>query len=79
MRTIAQGELFRVLEHRIFGINANPFRYYILEDSTNASRSGGVDYNVKITYYRWYTEPQMKLMCHDLFADVFAKGVWQKP
>lgn len=78
MRTIAQGELFRVLEHRIFGINANPFRYYILEDYTNASRSGGVDYNVKLTHYYWYTEPQMKLCCNDLFEDVFSAGVWPK-
>ena len=49
MKTIAQGEKFRVLEHRVFGINMNPFRYYILEDEREATRSQGVDYNVKLT------------------------------
>ena len=49
MKTIAQGKKFRVLEHRVFGLNINPFRYYILEDERNATRSQGVDYNVKLT------------------------------
>ncbi len=78
MKTIAQGEKFRVLEHRVFGINMNPFRYYILEDSREATRSQGVDYNVKLSYFYWYTEPQMKLHCHDIFDDVFKEGVWYK-
>ena len=76
MRTIAQGEKFRVLEHRVLGLNMNPFRYYILEDSREATRSQGVDYNVKITYFYWYTEPMMKLYCNDIFNDVFKQGVW---
>ena len=54
----------------------NPFRYYILEDSREATRSQGVDYNVKITYFYWYTEPMMKLYCNDIFNDVFKQGVW---
>ena len=77
MKTIAQGEKFRVLEHRVFGLNMNPFRYYILEDERNATRSQGVDYNVKLTYFYWYTETQMKLYCHDIFDDVFKQGVWR--
>ena len=76
MKTIAQGEKFRVLEHRVFGLNMNPFRYYILEDNREATRSQGVDYNVKITYFYWYTQPMMKLYCHDIFDDVFKQGVW---
>ena len=78
MNLIAQGEKFRVFEHRVFGINASPLRYHILEDSTDSTRSQGVDYNVKLTYFYWYTEPQMKLHCHDIFDDVFAQGVWIK-
>ena len=78
MKTIAKGEKFRVLEHRVFNINMNPFRYYILEDSREATRTMGVDYNVKITYFYWYTEPMMKLYCHDIFDDVFKQGVWKK-
>ena len=78
MKTIAEGKMFRVLEHRVFGINMSPFRYYILEDMTNSSRTLGVDYNVKLTYFYWYTEPQIKLHCRDLFDDVFSLGVWTK-
>ena len=78
MKTIAQGEKFRVLEHRIWGINASPFRYYILEDYTNSTKSQGVEYNVKLTYYRWQTEAQMKLICHEEYDDVFKEGVWIK-
>jgi len=77
MRTIALGEKFRVLEHRVFGINMSPFRYYILEDYRDWSKVAGVDYNVKLTYFYWYTEPQMKLYCHEIYSDVFKKGVWK--
>ena len=35
MKLVAEGDKFRVFEHRVLGINASPFRYFILEDSTN--------------------------------------------
>ncbi len=76
MNLIAQGEKFRVFEHRVFGINASPLRYHILEDSTDSTRSQGVDYNVKLTYYYWQTLPQMKMLCKELFEDNFKPGVW---
>ena len=77
VRTIAEGEYFRVLEHRALGINMSPFRYYILEDYRESTRVAGVDYNVKLKYFYWYTEPQMKLYCSNIYRDVFQKGVWK--
>ena len=77
MTLVAQGEKFRVFEHRVFGINASPFRYFILEDSSNSTRSQGVDYNVKLTNYYWQTKSQMKLLVKDMFNDDLAPGVWK--
>ena len=76
MKLVAKGEKFRVFEHRVLGINASPFRYFILEDSTNSTRSQGVDYNVKLTNYYWQTKSQMRLLCNDMFDDGLAPGVW---
>ena len=44
MKRVAEGEKFRVFQDKLLGI----WTYFILEDSTNATRSQGVDYNVKI-------------------------------
>ena len=77
MTLVAQGEKFRVFEHRRLSFMLDYFRYFILEDSSNSTRSQGVDYNVKLTNYYWQTKSQMKLLVKDMFNDGLAPGVWK--
>ena len=72
MELIAKGKHFRVFHNKILGL----WPYYILEDSSNSSKSQGVDYNVKLTYYYFQTKAQMKLLVNDMFDDGLAPGVW---
>ena len=72
MTLVAEGEKFRVFQTKLYGIKS----YFILEDSTNATRSQGVDYNVKLTNYYFQTFAQMKLICYDMFEDGLSPGVW---
>ena len=74
MTLIAKGENFRVFQDKLFGIK----NYFILEDSTNATKSQGVDYNVTLTNYYWQTLPQMKILCNEMFEDNYKSGVWFK-
>tara|TARA_R100001510_G_C7480238_1_gene92545 strand:+ start:220 stop:441 length:222 start_codon:yes stop_codon:yes gene_type:complete len=72
MELIANGKHFRVFHNRFLGL----WSYFILEDSSNSTKSQGVDYNVKITYYYFKTKAQMKLLVNDMFEDGLAPGVW---
>ena len=72
MKRVAEGKKFRVFQDKLLGI----WTYFILEDSTNATRSQGVDYNVKLTNYYFQTLAQMKLICYDMFEDGLSPGVW---
>tara|TARA_B100000965_G_C19135769_1_gene559430 strand:+ start:68 stop:319 length:252 start_codon:yes stop_codon:yes gene_type:complete len=72
MKRVAEGKKFRVFYDKLLGI----WPYYILEDSTNATKSQGVDYNVKLTNYYFQTKDQMRLICNDMFEDGLGVGVW---
>ena len=72
MKLVAKGNQFRVFHDKLFGI----WSYFILEDSTNSTKSQGVDYNVKLTNYYFQTIHQMKLICNDMFDDGLSPGVW---
>ena len=54
MKRVAEGKKFRVFQDKLLGV----WTYFILEDSTNATRSQGVDYNVKLTNYYFQTLAQ---------------------
>ena len=71
-KLVAQGKKFRVFYGKKFGI----WSYYTLADSSNSTKSQGVDYNVKLTDYYFQTEAQMKLIVNDMFEDGLAPGVW---
>ena len=70
MKLVAEGEKFRVFQTKLYGIKS----YFILEDSTNATRKDGVDFNVKLTNYYFQTLAQMKLICYDMFEDGLSPG-----
>ena len=72
VKLVAEGKQFRVFHAKLLGF----WSYYILEDSTNSTRSQGVDYNVKITNYYFQTKDQMRLICNDMFEDGLGVGVW---
>ena len=73
MKLVAEGEKFRVFQTKLYGIKS----YSTLEDSTNATRKDGVDFNVKLTNYYFQTLAQMKLICYDMFEDGLSPGVWK--
>ena len=56
MELVAKGKHFRVFHNKFLGL----WSYFILEDSSNSTKSQGVDYNVKLTYYYFQTLHQMK-------------------
>ena len=72
MKLVAKGKKFRVFHTKLYGV----WPYFILEDSTNSTKSQGVDYNVKLTNYYFQTIYQMKLIANDMFTDGLAAGVW---
>ena len=72
MKLVAEGKKFRVFQTKLYGIKS----YFILEDSTNATRKDGVDFDVKLTNYYFQTKDQMRLICHDMFEDGLGPGVW---
>ena len=72
MKLVAKGEKFRVFHTKLYGV----WPYFILEDSTNSTKSQGVDYNVKLINYYFQTIYQMKLICNDMFEDGLGPGVW---
>ena len=72
MELVAKGKHFRVFHNKILGL----WSYYIIEDSSESSKSQGVDYNVNFTYYYFQTKAQMKLIVNDMFDDGLAPGVW---
>ena len=72
MELVAKGKHFRVFHNKFLGL----WSYFIIEDSSDSSKSQGVYYNVNFTYYYFQTKAQMKLIVNDMFDDGLAPGVW---
>ena len=72
MELVAKGKHFRVFHNKFLGL----WSYFIIEDSSDSSKSQGVDYNVNFKYYYFQKKAQMKLIVNDMFDDGLAPGVW---
>lgn len=65
-----EGKNYRIFSEKLLGI----YTYYILEDSSNSTKSQGVEFNVKLTNYYFMTLAQVKVLAFDKFVDLKLKN-----
>jgi hypothetical protein len=58
------GRPYRIFSDRLLGI----YKYYIVEDISESTKSQGVDYNVRITNYYFSTLEQIRVEQFDKFC-----------
>lgn len=58
------GRPYRIFSDRLLGI----WKYYILEDCSNSTKSQGVEYNVHLTKYYFSTLEQIRVEAFEKFC-----------
>lgn len=59
-----QGRPYRIFSEKLLGI----WKYYILEDCSESTKSQGVEYNVRLTKYYFSTLDQIKVEAFQRFV-----------
>ena len=59
-----KGRPYRIFSDKLLGI----WKYYIVEDISESTKSQGVDYNVKLVKYYFSTLDQIKVEMFDKFV-----------
>ena len=59
-----KGRPYRIFSEKLLGI----WKYYIVEDISESTKSQGVDYNVKLVKYYFSTLDQIKVEMFDKFV-----------
>tara|TARA_B100001564_G_scaffold265227_1_gene226767 strand:+ start:405 stop:611 length:207 start_codon:yes stop_codon:yes gene_type:complete len=59
-----KGRPYRIFSEKLLGI----WKYYIVEDISESTKSQGVDYNVRLVKYYFSTLDQIKVEMFDKFV-----------